>query len=63
VADEINRAIAFSLWAVGGGEKGGHYGGLKRATGVVTRWTWQRAQKQCDSDPSRTYHVVAVRQP
>jgi hypothetical protein len=31
---------------VGGGEKEGHYGGLRRATGVVTRWTWQGAQKR-----------------
>jgi hypothetical protein len=39
------------------GEKGGHYGGLKRATGVVMRWTWQRAQKR-NATAARVGHTT-----
>ena len=48
---------------VGGGEKGGHYGGEKGATDVVTRWTSAaRSEVAADSSSSRSPCVVAVRQ-
>ena len=49
--------------AVGGGEKGGHSGREKRASGVVTLWTSSaQSRAKIDSSSSRARLAVAVRQ-